>query len=550
MSIAGQFTEPGVYSQFQPSTALPVLPGGARVAAFIGAGRTTNIVKGESVVRGVTPDGADALLNVAVSLGATILDENQVLYHLGLDYSLGTGLNLGKVAWNLSAAAAVTGTLAQPYAGLVGKTMIIAIAGGAPQTYTFVSGDFVLPGAATALEVVTALNLNITGITATVDTGAVKIATTATNNSSLLINNGTSNAILGFTDGTYLVTPLEPASGVSYSVDYEYAKVSADYVPTFYFSLTDVINAYGEVSTVNTLSLAASIAFNHGASVVAAIQIDPVDGALITQFRNALTKLATVQGINIVVPLYTNPSFYADVKNHVDLASSTLERKERIGILGLSGSPALGTVTGYANGLDDKRMVLCYPPSCQMTVGTDANSSTLDGSFIAAAVAGIRTSRAFDVADPLTRKELVGFDSIPDTLLRSEKNLLAANGVLVIENVGGIPRVRWGLTTNPSTVDTREVSIVEVIDFTASSMRQLLEAIFVGQKILSDTPSQVRSTITTILSDLVRREILTAFGGVSAEVDNADTTQINVTFQIAPVNPLNFILISFSLQTA
>ena len=78
-------------------------------------------------------------------------------------------------------------------------------------------------------------------------------------------------------------------------------------------------------------------------------------------------------------------------------------------------------------------------------------------------------------------------------------------------------------------------------------MRRVLESIYIGQKILNGTTSQVKSTVQAVLGNLVTSEILTAFQGVRASINISDPTQIDVSFEIAPVFPLNFILITFSL---
>jgi hypothetical protein len=626
------------------------LPGGVRVAALVGDGRQTNLISGEEVTKGAE-DSTDNLSHVAVSLGATITDEDFNDYSLGIDYQLTSG----DVDWSLNGAATFTGTEdGNPYgSSLVGLTFILTVDGGSPQTRTFITSDFTVPSAPTISEVIDLLNngreafatvtvvdytalsgatltvngvvltegiewtaatdndttasslasaittatattlstgtatlnaikvsandagdagnsitlatsdaVNLTissvtllngqdtidGATTSNDSDMLKVETDAVNNASLLIGSGTSNSVLGFTAGSFVTSPREPLAGKKYFVDYEYAKAPADYAVRFFFNMSDVIAEHGEVSTTDTLSLGAEIVFEQGASAIALVQIDPAGGPVVTQFKNAIDKLATVDGINIVVPLSTDTSLFSYLKSHVNTTSSLTERKERTGIVGMSGSPSISTVMTQAQALNSKRMVLVSPTSATRFVGNGVTPSTLDGSFLAAAIAGIRTSRAFDVADPLTRKEIVGFESIPDTLLRAEKNQLSGAGVCVVENVSSIPRVRFGTTTAPASVDTREYSVVEIIDFVASNMRKLLEAIFIGQKILLDTPSQVRSTVSAVLQDLINREVIVGFDQVAASINGIDPTQVDVSFRISPVFPLNWILITFSLS--
>lgn len=547
-SFSNVFLEPGVFSQFNGQGQQPVVPGSTRVVALLGDGRQTKIVRGEQVTKGAL-DGSDSLAHVATSLGSTITDEDFATYTLGVDYVLTSG----DVAWSPASVASITGTTTQTFASLVGKTLILAVDGGSNQTYTFVSGDFAVPAAATAAEVATAITTNFTGVTSTAVLGSVRISTASTNNGSLLIGNGTSNSILGFTGGSFVATPKEPAVGKIYFVDYEYAKVSADYIPRFFASMTDVVLEHGDVSTSNTLSLGAEVAFQNGASIVCTIQIDPADGATLTQFQKAFDKLLPVKGLNILVPLTPDSNLYAYAKSHVNTASSLANRNERMVFLGLTGTPSVSSVMSQAAALADKRVVLVYPPSATRFVGTNTTESTLDGSFLAAALAGIRANPDLSISQPLTRKEVVGFTDIPDILTRVEKNQLSNSGVCVIEDIDNLNifRVRFGTTTDPSTISNREISVVEIVDYVATSLRTLLENIYVGQRILADTPSQVSATTAKILTGLTANPnpIIVSFQNVTCAINGTDPTQLDVSFSISPVNPLNYIFISFSLSS-
>jgi len=547
MAISNVPTEPGVFSQFKPTRTFPVLPGGIRVAALVGKGRETNIVNGESVTKGAE-DASDSLAHTATSLGDSIVDEDLNTYYKDTDYQLTTGA----VDWSLAAVASLTGTIDETFDMSAIKTLKLTIGGGTEQSHDISEignpGSYATPAAATAAEVALVLAALFTGITAADDSGKVKISTVADNNSSLLIGDGDANAVLGFTGGSLQETPREPIAGKTYSVNYEYAKASADYVPRFFYNMDSVIEEHGEVTTSNTLSLGAEIAIEQGASVVCLVQCDPADGADATQFRKAIDKLAPIKGINIVVPLSTDTSLFAYVKNHCDIASSITERKERTAIVGMSGSPTVSDLTTRAQALASKRMVLVSPGSATRYVGSGTTPSTLDGSFVATAIAGLRTSREFDVADPLTRKEVVGFETIADDFLRAEKVTMLSKGVMVIENVSGIYRVMQQVTTDVSVAENKEYSVVEVIDYVASNMREVLETIYIGQKILAGTPSQVKTTVQTILNDLISKEIIVDSQNVQAAIDNTDPTQINVSFEIRPVFPLNYILITFSLS--
>ena len=89
-SVNSQPVLPGIYSQVQQQL-LASVTGGIRVVAFIGTGRLTNLVTGESVIRGST--NTDSLIHSAVVLdGTTLTDANYAVYDLGVDYIKGLSL--------------------------------------------------------------------------------------------------------------------------------------------------------------------------------------------------------------------------------------------------------------------------------------------------------------------------------------------------------------------------------------------------------------------------------------------------------------------------
>jgi hypothetical protein len=649
--VNGAFVLPGVFSQIQANL-LPTAPGGIRIPALVGTGRTTNLASNEEVTRGGT--AYDALAHTATSLASTIQDENFVLYDNGIDYQLGTGGNAGKVEW-LTLAASLTGTEADTY-DLSGndKTFELAVANGSVQTYTFVDGNFSVPSAATAAEVKTAILANFTGVTNTTNIAAtaatgfytvvdytalagdtvtvaghvltngaewtaavsnpatatslasainalsevsavavgavvnitatpsgrsgnavtlatsdatnlpksgvtltggsdyVKIATTDTVNSSLYIGAGTANSLLGFTSGSFVETPDAPATGVNYFVTYEYAKVTADYTPKFYFTLQSVVNDYGPVSNSTSISLGASLAFQNGASIVCVIQQDPDDGSVFAQVQNSLNKLLSTANISIVVSLAgtANAQLLAVIKNHVDTASSTINKLERTTIVGLEGTYTDQDMLGFASSVSDKRVVLLNNSTVtnKLFIGTDTTETVVGSQFVAAALAGVRCNPSFDVAQPMTREVISGFTSITNTLTQAEKSLLINQGVCVVDTIQAVPKVLFGTTTAFDTIANQLYQVTQIMDFVAQSLRGLLDPIFIGQKLLKDTPFQIQTVTSAILQTIQNDTIIIAFTTPSATVDSVVPTQVNLSVGVQPTLETDTIIITLGLN--
>jgi len=96
-------------------------------------------------------------------------------------------------------AASVTGGAVQPFILTDGMTLTFNV-DGVPQSVTFLTAEFSVIGAATALEVAAVVNAKATGVSATVSAGAVKITSdTLGTGSTLGTFGGTALAVLGFT---------------------------------------------------------------------------------------------------------------------------------------------------------------------------------------------------------------------------------------------------------------------------------------------------------------------------------------------------------------
>lgn len=544
--LSGLGIEPGAYAQFIPSTQLPNSLGGLRVLALVGTGITNATVVGEVVTKG-SINTQDGLVFDATALPTTITDQNFVTYDIGTDYQLTSG----NVDWSLANPAIQTGTVAGT-SFVVNTLSFELIVGGVDTSFNF-SGSNPISFQGVANQIVA----SISGITVLNSGNKLEIETTATDNTTLQIGNGTANSVLGFTAGILTESSQEPLAGVKYTLNYSRAKVSGDYVPKLYFDVNSVIADYGPVAVsggniVNSLSAAALVAFTNGASVVMGMQIDPSVSPSLVAFQQAIDKLQTVD-LDIVVALNPDPNLQSYIKNHVDNMSSIIEQRFRTALVGLSGSPSISTVQTYAAGLKDRRVALVYPPVANMFIAGNVNSATVDGSwpvdgtYIAAAIGGIRVNPAYDVAEPLLRKQVFGFASIQDTLLRTQKNVLANSGVMIVENQNGVAKVRDGLTTDLTTADSAEYSVTEIIDFTAGTCRKFLEAAFIGVKLLKETPGLMQASLTIILQSLIDNKILNDATNINVVRNAINPTQIDVSFQIAPVFPVKYILVSFTI---
>jgi len=346
----------------------------------------------------------------------------------------------------------------------------------------------------------------------------------------------------------WLDTTGIPAEGDQFYIDYTYNKTSADYIPKEFTTMEAVIAEYGPVSTSNPLSIGAQLVFENGASIVGAVQVQ-VTGNDYTDFEDALNKLEIVDDASIIVPLYASSTFGTSVlKSHVSRMSSKVERKERVGLTGLDETlEAISTASwiSLAGALGSNRMGLVYPG--KMNKILDEGEVVLDGTFLAAAIAGMMTSAEFDSAEPLTHKDLFGIVDVGISVLNVVKNQLATAGVMIVDKRGITPYIRHGLTTDMTTISGQEMSVTTSIDEVVKNLRKVLEGAYVGTKFLATLPSQVSMTMQTNLLQAIEDELITAFTDLQVKRNAIDPRAVDIKVKVMPVFPCNWLDIEMTL---
>jgi hypothetical protein len=350
---------------------------------------------------------------------------------------------------------------------------------------------------------------------------------------------------------------FEPRVNDFYYMSYDYVK--PDFDIRLFTSLADVIAEYGDLDVDNALTVAAFLAFQNGASVIACKQVvrqPGLDQASSTAYIQAIQDLEKplAGGINadVIVPLTFDLNVFNAAVRSAEVQSSIRYRQERSCIFGVASGVRPQEAQALARGLRSERAVIVYPDSLIISLPDALGISrqfVVDGVFAAAAFAGLSVSPQFDIAEPMTRKSIAGFDRLNRSLDEIEKNSLAIDGVTVLEDNGGSVRVRHSRTTDPSSVFTSEPSVVAIKDFVQIRTRRVLDR-YIGQKFLISRAADVETTLSGLLNSLVDSEIIRGFGGVSAVPSPIDPTALEVVAFYSPVFPLNFIRLTFTLRSS
>lgn len=356
--------------------------------------------------------------------------------------------------------------------------------------------------------------------------------------------------------------------GATVYVTYRYTDV--DYTQPFlvndYDTVKDVFGEPFDFSTgaiLSPLSLAAKVVLENGASRVLLVATPTPLVVTREELQDGLNKLTTQPGANIVVTLPVGLTgtegapgdilnVIQDLEAHVT-ESSDNDQQYRVGIIGYEGDVTTLPLS-IAAAASSKRVMLAWPNKLLFYNGFTNQVITVAGYYLAAAMAGRMSAQPPQL--PLTQKQIRSFSGLPADVLNTQtvtaKNALSAGGVAVVEfdrNQRLI--VRHGVSTDPSTVDTREISLVRQRDAMMRIIQDTIEATgLIGSTIDLETPARVKGVVAGCLETSVNSGLIVAYNSLLArQRTDPDPTVIEVKWQYRPAYPLNYIVAVYSLNT-
>ena len=283
------------------------------------------------------------------------------------------------------------------------------------------------------------------------------------------------------------------------------------------------------------------------------------DNDILAAHEVAIPKFDTVTPY-CIVPLFaadasTNTALISTLKSDVTNMSTTVERKNRIGLLGgfstTDDSTDLeGSVTEHINAIkacDYFRLGYIVPANA--TKALTYGEVTLSGPYLAVAVAGIICNPSYTAGEPISGKSLTGFDSVADIYTRYQKNRMASYGGMIIENKSGNYVIRHALSTDVSDIISAELKITRIEDSVAQTVSSSLESMFINTRNTgAQTISDITSATKLILDSIVSIQDIVSYANLKVVQDSIDPRQIDVSFQIQPAWDVSWILITFGIS--
>lgn len=357
-----------------------------------------------------------------------------------------------------------------------------------------------------------------------------------------------------------------PAEGQTYYITLVHYTESSQFEVKLCTSASEVIDIYGpdiqeaETGTpISKISAAAQLALANGAPGVYILQVDSATSEPTgAEYAAALEKAAVVPAIWRVIPVDVSTTINTAVMNHINATSTWEERMERTALLStyytvpptaFSGTGGvLDLVGSNAKGINNKRAAVCYPDSATI-VCSDGVERTVDGQMLMAAFAG--AEQAYPMSQGRTRMQFTGFKTLGGIkMTRAQMNQLAQTGVMIFTqaDMNQPIVVRHQITTDFLTLQTREMSLVAIQDYSSKFFRNILEPYIgrytVNPELLNMLTAALKSGITQLQRDtiILSGEIKSLY----QDEENPDTIIVNLS--VLPPYPFNYIDITLYIQ--
>jgi hypothetical protein len=134
---------------------------------------------------------------------------------------------------------------------------------------------------------------------------------------------------------------------------------------------------------------------------------------------------------------------------------------------------------------------------------------------------------------------------------RKQMNMLAEKGVMILTQPGGPGTpiiVRHQLTTDMTSVQTKEDSIVMIGDYVSKYLRNVCEQYIGKYNITGETIARIQAALDSALYLLKKEQTITQGSVTSMAQDEANPDTLLISIRITPPYPCNYIDITLFLD--
>ncbi|VTR92924.1 Uncharacterized protein OS=Tolypothrix bouteillei VB521301 GN=DA73_48470 PE=4 SV=1: Phage_sheath_1 [Gemmata massiliana] len=235
------------------------------------------------------------------------------------------------------------------------------------------------------------------------------------------------------------------------------------------------------------------------------------------------------------------------MRGHLQQASTSLQKGERIGILGSNMEADLNEIRAKAaNAADDEGRIIFVGPgvgAIDTAVTTGDQSVLLPGSYAAAAVAGMLAAREAEVS--LTNKVLTA-QRVEKAFTAVDLQSLVQGRVLALEQRSGV-RVVKAITTSTNTA-WAQITTRRIVDYAIYGVRGAASP-YIGLLNNTRVRGNLKSTLDSFLQRMVEDEMLVDYRlDVTATRQEEIQGVVQVVMTLLPTFSIDYIRVTMFLS--
>ena len=332
---------------------------------------------------------------------------------------------------------------------------------------------------------------------------------------------------------------LEPAPGQIYYMTAKYLRPSQFYnVPFLFLSKNDTQTFLAPSTVRNDLYIGASICWDYNIPGLFVIQVkDADDDGIFSKedFKLGITAFLQDRRATDLVVL----NFFNSVPDQLQVMNTANDPFQLHESMSWFGAP-IGTPIGseiesgslvflarktfavYGQSPAHGTRVLVGSTRCTRTITLDDRSSTsvtLDGSFIAAALASLNSAFS-DPKETVLYKQITSFDTM-QTYTNPENALLGGNNIIFLaDESGGVYRLKEDVTTDPYSPDTLNINQMVQKQFVTRDIRRVINTAMISMVFPSAESGVItlKSVLASRLSVLVGNNLIGEYQSSSGTV--------------------------------
>ena len=355
----------------------------------------------------------------------------------------------------------------------------------------------------------------------------------------------------------------EPDPGQTYYLTAYFLRPNEMYNTPFLFLTPADAEAFLSPSTVrNDLFIGASIAWDYGIKGLICIQVQDADSDSVytrDDYRTAVNHfLDDKRATDLCVLNYFGA--LGDSLNIINRANDPFETHESLLYVGCPIGTPVGselqqgsmvfystkTLAVYGNSPAHGTRIMVGATRATRTIKLDDNSTasvTLDGSFVAAAIAALVASNT-DPRQTILLNNLTSFDTM-DTYTDAENLQLGGNNIIFFYDQGnGVYQIREDITTDPYSSDTLNINQMTQKQYVTRDIRKYMNTAVIGAVFPSASAGvfAIQAALATRLRVLLSSNVIGYYQDASGKVrdisvadtlvfrDPADPTAYNIGY--------------------